>query len=188
MASKKNYQDLKYFKDPPTVRGKSIAIVLLWKLVQESLFAWSPYFLYGWRRFLLRLFGAKIGRGVHVRPSARITYPWKLIIGDYSWIGDDVVLYTLGEIMIGSNTVISQLSYIYAAGHDFTIPSFDTYLKPVHIGNQVWVATDVFIAPGVSIGDAVVVGARSTVLNNLPEAMVCYGNPANPVKPRVMKK
>lgn len=181
------YQDLKTFKDPPNIRGRSILIVMLWRIVQGSLFAWSPQFLYGWRRFLLRLFGAKIGQKVHVRPSARITYPWKLTIGDYSWIGDNVELYTWGEITIGTNTVISQWSYICAAGHDFTSLSFDTFQKPVHIGNQVWVATDVFVAPGVTIGDAAVIGTRSTVLTNMPEAMVCYGNPAKPVKPRETK-
>jgi putative colanic acid biosynthesis acetyltransferase WcaF len=182
------YQDLKTFKDPPNIRGRSAMIVQLWRIVQGSLFAWSPQFMYGWRRFLLRLFGAKIGQKVLVRPSVRITYPWKLIIGEFSWIGDDVVLYTWGDISIGADTVISQSSYLCAAGHDFTTPSFDTFQKSINIGNQVWVAADVFIAPGITIGDAAVVGARSTVLQDLPEAMICYGNPAKPVKAREIKK
>jgi len=181
------YQDLKTFKDPPNIRGKSAVIVQLWRMVQGSLFAWSPQFMYGWRRFLLRLFGAEIGQKVLVRPSVRITYPWKLKIRDYSWIGDDVELYTWGEISIGSDTVISQRSYLCAAGHDFTVPSFDTFQKPIVIGNQVWIATDVFIAPGITIGDAAVVGTRSTVLSDLPKAMICYGNPAKPMKPREIK-
>lgn len=188
MIQENIYQDLKTFKDPPNIRGRSAVIVQLWRLVQGSFFAWSPQFFYGWRRFLLRLFGAKIGQKVLIRPSARITYPWKLTIGDYSWIGDNVELYTWGDISIGANTVISQRSYICAAGHDFTTPSFDTFQKPINIGNQVWIATDVFIAPGITIGDAVVIGTRSTVINNLPEAMICYGNPAKPIRPRVMKK
>jgi putative colanic acid biosynthesis acetyltransferase WcaF len=83
------------------------------------LFRTSPQFLYGWRNFLLRLFGAKIGKKVIIRPSVKITYPWKLSIGDYSWIGDDVDLYTLGEIDIGNHVVISQRSYLCTGSHDY---------------------------------------------------------------------
>lgn len=187
MSTENKFQDLKTFQDPPNIRGRSAIIVQLWRIVQGSLFTWSPQFLYGWRRFLLRLFGAKIGQKVLIRPSARITYPWKLEIGDYSWIGDNVVLYTWGDISIGHDTVISQNSYLCAAGHDFTTPSFDTFRKAIIIGSQVWIATDVFVAPGVTINDAAVVGTRSTVLSDLPEAMISYGNPAKPVKPRIMK-
>jgi putative colanic acid biosynthesis acetyltransferase WcaF len=143
--------------------------------------------MYGWRRFLMRLFGAKIGKNVLIRPSARTTYPWKLQIGDYSWVGDNVELYTLGEITIGANTVISQRSYLCTGSHDFSTPSFEIFQKPIYIGSQVWIATDVFIAPGTIIGDGTVVGARSTVLSDLPEGMICYGNPAKTIKPRVMK-
>lgn len=187
MTTENKFQDLKTFQDPPNIRGRSALVVQLWRIVQGSLFAWSPQFLYDWRRFLLRLFGAKIGQKVLIRPSARITYPWKLTIGDYSWVGDNVVLYTWGDISIGHDTVISQNSYLCAAGHDFTTPSFDTFKKAITVGSQVWIATDVFVAPGVTISDAAVVGTRSTVLSDLPEAMICYGNPAKPVKPRIMK-
>lgn len=142
--------------------------------------------MYGWRRFLLRLFGAQIGKKALIRPSVNVTYPWKLKIGDYSWIGDNVVLYTLGNIEIGSHTVISQRSYICTGSHDYTSPTFDIYTKAIHIGDQVWIAADVFVAPGVTIGDGAVVGLRSTVLHDLPSGMVCYGNPAKPIRPRQM--
>jgi putative colanic acid biosynthesis acetyltransferase WcaF len=178
------YQELDKFSLPQNFRGKSAVIVQLWWLVQNTLFSWSPQFLYAWRRFLLRLFGANIGRNVLVRPSARITYPWKLSIGDYSWIGDDVDLYTLGEIRIGANTVISQRSYLCTGTHDYSLSTFDISAHPIFIGEQVWVATDVYIAPGVHIGDGTVVGARSTVLQDLPAEVICYGNPARPIKPR----
>lgn len=187
MMTEKKYQDLETFTLPTHFRGRSAIIVQLWWCVQATLFAWSPQFMYGWRRFLLRLFGAKIGLQVLVRPSARITYPWKLTIGDHSWIGDNVELYTLGEIHIGMNTVISQRSYICTGSHDISTPSFDILQQPINIGNQVWIATDVFVAPGVTISDAAVIGTRSTVLTDLPEAMICYGYPAKPIKPRVMK-
>jgi len=178
------YQDLSRFKLPPNFRGRSSSVVQTWWMVQWFLFRPSPQALYGFRHALLRLFGAKIGRKVLIRPTVWITYPWKITIGDYSWIGDEVVLYSLGEINIGSHTAISQRSYLCAAAHDYTQPAFDIYAQPVTIGNQVWVATDVFIAPGITIGDGTVVGARSAVFSDLPAGMICYGNPARPVRPR----
>jgi putative colanic acid biosynthesis acetyltransferase WcaF len=184
MMKTNNIQDLNLFQQPDEFRGKPAAIVQMWWFLQWFLLRPSPQFLYGWRRFLLRLFGAKIGKQVLIRPSVQITYPWKVAIGDYSWIGDEVVLYSLGEIIIGSNSVISQRSYICTGSHNYTSPSFDIYTKPIHIGNQVWVAADVFIAPGVNIGDGAVIGVRSSVLTDLPPGMICYGNPAVPVKRR----
>jgi putative colanic acid biosynthesis acetyltransferase WcaF len=182
-----DYHHLDQFRLPPDFRGRSAFIVQLWWLVQSTLFAWSPQFMYGLRRFLLRLFGAKIGKNVLIRPSVRVTYPWKLSIGNYSWIGDDVELYTLGEILIESNVVVSQRSYLCTGSHDIASPAFEIYAKTILIKEQAWVASDVFIAPGVTIGRGAVVGARSTVLHDMPEGMICYGNPARPVKPREMK-
>ncbi len=96
------------FKLPRHFRGRSAFVVQLWWFTQAFLFNLSPQFMYTWRVFLLRLFGAKIGKKVIIRPSVKITYPWKLEIGDYSWIGDNVELYTLGKIKIGCHSVISQ--------------------------------------------------------------------------------
>lgn len=182
-----DYQRLDQFKLPPDFRGRSAVTVQLWWLVQDTLFAWSPQFMYGWRRFLLRLFGAKIGKKVLIRPTARVTYPWKLSIGDYSWIGDHVELYTLGKIEIGSNVAISQRSYLCTGSHDFAKPSYDIYALPITIGDQAWIASDVFIMPGVSIGFGCVVGTRSTVFHDLPTGKICYGNPAVPVRDRAAR-
>lgn len=182
------FQRLDEFRLPDGFRGRSSWLVQLWWMVQDTIFRWSPQFMYGWRCFLLRLFGAKIGQNVLVRPTVRVTYPWKIRIGDYSWIGDDVVLYSLGEIEIGAHTVVSQKSYLCTGSHDFTKQTFEIYALPVKIGSQVWLATDVFVAPGVQIGDGVVVGARSTVFHDLPAGMVCYGNPAEPVRRRLIKE
>jgi len=129
-------QNLRYFRLPPGFRGRSGWFVQLWWIVQSTLFGLSPQFMYRWRRWLLRLFGARLGRGVLIRPTARVTYPWKVSIGDWSWIGDDVVLYSLGEIEIGSNAVISQRAYICTASHDYTKPGFDIYSKKIVIGND----------------------------------------------------
>jgi putative colanic acid biosynthesis acetyltransferase WcaF len=178
------YQDLSRFRLPGGFRGRPAWLVQLWLVVQAILFHSSPQVFFGWRRFLLRLFGAQIGKGVLIRPSASVTYPWKVTIGDYSWIGDDVVLYSLGEINIGCHTVISQRSYLCGAYHDYTRPTFDMVAGPITIGDQVWIAADVFIAPNVKVGAGCLVGARSTVFNNLPAGMVCYGSPAIPVRSR----
>lgn len=178
------YQRLDRFSLPKNFRGRPAVTVQLWWMVQATLFAWSPQFLYGWRRFLLRLFGATVGAGVHVRPSARLTYPWKIKIGDRSWIGDHAELYSLGEITIGSDVVISQRSYLCAASHDMSKPAFDIFGKAIVIHDQVWVATDVFVAPGVTIAKGAVIGARSSVFHDLPEGMLCYGTPAKAIRKR----
>lgn len=178
-------QDLARFSVPAGFRGRSAVVVQLWWLIQASLFRWSPQALYGWRRFLLRCFGARIGKRVIIRPTATVTYPWKLTVGDYAWIGDDVVLYTLAEIRIGAHAVVSQRSYLCGGSHDYTRVSFDIYGEPIHVGEEAWLAADVFVAPGVSIGEGCVVGARSSVYSDLPPDMVCSGNPARPRKPRV---
>lgn len=178
-------QHLKLFKMPPDFRGKNIFTVQLWRFVHAIFFKLSPQFMYSWRRFLLRLFGAEIGENVIIRPSVTVTYPWKLNIGDYSWIGDDVVLYSLGEIKIGSNTVISQKSYLCSASHDYTKTDFPIFEKKIEISDECWLATAVFVAPGVKIGKQCVIGARSSVYKDMPKGWVCYGNPAKPIKKRL---
>lgn len=177
-------QDLSLFRLPAGFRGRSAATVFLWQIVQGSLFACSPQFAYGWRRFLLRAFGAHIGRGAKLRPSARITYPWKVEIGDRSWIGDHAELYSLNPIRIGADTVVSQNSYLCAGSHDHRQPDFPMVGGPIEIGNQVWIAADVFIAPGVTIGAGAVVGARSSVFSDVAAGMVAFGSPARPRGPR----
>lgn len=180
----KDVQNLQGFSLPEGFRGASRLKVQLWWLVQATLFRLSPQVAYGWRRFLLRLFGAKVGKKVLIRASARITYPWKLSIGDYSWVGDGVELYTLGPISIGLNCVISQRSYLCAASHDYSARHFDIHAEAISLKDHSWVAMDVFIAPGVTIGSGAVIGARSSVFQDMPEGMICYGYPARPVKAR----
>ncbi len=148
------------------------------------MFACSPQVFYKWRIYILRVFGAKIGRNVIIRPSVKITYPWKLKVGDYSWIGDNVELYTLGQITIGSNTIISQRSYLCTGGHDYGKKTFDIFSLPIVIGDSCWLATDIFVAPGISIGNGCIIGARSSVFKNLPEETICYGNPCSVIRKR----
>ena len=178
-------QRLDLFKLPTDFRGRSSAWCQLWGLVQACFFATSPQFMYGWRRFLLRAFGAKIGNGVIIRPSARVTYPWKLSVGAHAWIGDHVDLYNLGQISIGAHTVISQRSYICTGSHDPASRTFRIYAEPIVIEEGVWIATDVFIAPGVSVGKHSLIGARSSLFSDAESGYVYIGSPAKKIKPRV---
>jgi putative colanic acid biosynthesis acetyltransferase WcaF len=183
----KKYIDLTTYKTPDGFRGKSGWFVQLWWIVQATVFRHSPRMMNSFRAFLLRCFGADVGKNVLIRPSATFTYPWKIKIGDCVWIGDDVVVYSLGPISIGNNVVVSQKSYLCAASHDVTKESFDIFAKPVVIEDESWLATDVFVSPGVTIHRGVVVGARSSVFNDLPAGMICVGSPARPVRPRVFE-
>jgi putative colanic acid biosynthesis acetyltransferase WcaF len=171
-------QDLSLFKLDHNFRGRSAIFVQLWWIVQSTLFGCSPQFMYGWRRALLRLFGAEIGSNVLVRPSVRVTYPWKLKVGNHSWIGDNVELYTLGAITIGSHAVVSQGSYLCTGTHDYRDLSFRIEARPIVVRDEAWIAAQVFVAPGICIGKGAVVGARSLVLTDIPDGAVAMGHPA----------
>jgi len=179
-----DYQDLSIFKVPDTFRGKSKVAIQLWWILQGTLFAWSPQFLYGWRVFLLRLFGARIGKNVKIRSTVQVTYPWKVSIGDFSWVGDNCILYSLGDITIGSHVAIAHSVYINTGGHDYTKKAFDIFFKPVVIEDECWITNDVYVAPGVVIGKGTIVSARSSVLKDLPSGKICVGTPAKPIKDR----
>jgi putative colanic acid biosynthesis acetyltransferase WcaF len=184
MDSNYKYQSLNKFQLPQNFRGKSGWYVQLWWIVQSLFFNTSPQFLYGWRRFLLRAFGAKVGKGVILRPTMKTQFPWKVTIGDYAWIGDNVNLYSLGEIEIGANVVISQNCYICTGSHDYLDEAFRIYAEKITIGAECWLATDVYVAPGITIGKGTVVGARSSVFKDLPAGKICIGSPAKVIKDR----
>ena len=140
-----------------------------------------------WRALIFRIFQAKIGRGATVYASARIWAPWNLELGDYSSIGPKADIYNQGKIIIGSNSVISQKSYLCASTHNHNLPTFPLIKKPINIGNKVWVAADAFIGPGVQIGDGAVIGARSAVFKNVQPWTIVGGNPAEFIKNRILK-
>jgi putative colanic acid biosynthesis acetyltransferase WcaF len=179
--------DLRSYDQSWFDRGRSGGLILLWWLVQSIAFPLTPHSFHSARAFLLRLFGAQIGQGVMIRPTARFTYPWKVRIGDYSWIGDDVVLYSLDHITIGKHCVISQKSYLCTGSHDLRDPAFGLQTAAIVIGNGAWVAADCFVAPGVKIGANAVIGVRSNVLSNMPNQQVCWGNPCRPRYARTLK-
>jgi putative colanic acid biosynthesis acetyltransferase WcaF len=180
MLDAEPFVDLRKYDQSGFDRGRPAWFVLIWWFVQAVTFPLTPHFLNGVRCAILRLFGAKIGKGVLIRPTARFTYPWKVSIGDYSWIGDDVVLYSLDQINIGTQCVISQKSYLCTGSHDIKDPNFALKTASITIGNGAWVATDCFVSMGVNIGANAVIGARSSVLCDMPSSQVCWGTPCRP--------
>ncbi|MEJ2673194.1 MAG: WcaF family extracellular polysaccharide biosynthesis acetyltransferase [Deltaproteobacteria bacterium] len=167
--------------------GRSKFYVLIWFLCQETLFRFSPVPCHDFRRKLVKIFGCRVGKQVILHPRARLHYPWRIEIGDHSWIGDEVRLYSIAPIKIGEHTIISQKCFLCTAGHDYDDPHFKTTQAPITVGNGVWLAADVYVAPGVTIGDNTVIGARSSVFHDMPAKMVCYGYPCRPIRPRGAK-
>ena len=156
-----------------------------WNIVWQLFFRPSPRPLHAWRRSLLRFFGARVGRGVHVYPGARIWAPWNLELGDECGIADGAILYSQGMIRLGAQSVVSQGAHLCAGTHDYEKPGFPLVTKPISVGAQAWLAAECFVHPGVTIGDGAVIGARSVVTKNMPAWTVCAGHPCAPIKPRV---
>lgn len=141
-----------------------------------------------WHRSLLRLFGARVGRGVTIYPSARVYFPWMLELGDFTVVGDNVNIYNLGRVRVGKHTVISQNVHICAGTHNYADIRMPLLRLPIDIGEGCWLCADAFLGPGCSVGDGAVVGARSVVTGVLPPHMVCAGNPCRPLKHRWHKE
>ena len=156
----------------------------LWMIASKVLFRTSFHNWYGWRRFLLKLFGAKVGAKVRVRPTAHIEIPWNVELKDGAVIGDHAILYSLGKITVGRRAVVSQYAHLCAGTHDYRYRDFPLLRPPVVIGDDAWVAADSFVGPNVIIGDRSVVGARSSVFKDVPPDVVAVGNPAKAVKDR----
>src|SRR5262245_9097053 len=160
---------------------------VLWYVVEATLFRWSPRPCYRWRNWLLRRFGADVAPSARIRSTVSIEIPWHLTVAAEAIVGDHVIMYCLGPVSIGARTTVSQYCHLCAGTHDYTRPDFPLLPQPITIGSDAWLATDVFVGPGVRVGDGTVVGARSSVFTDLPPWKVCVGTPARPVKDRVMR-
>ena len=157
---------------------------VLWSLTQATLFRWSPHPMYAWRAMLLRMFGAQLGEAVLIRPSASITIPWNLTMGDHAVVGDHAILYCLGKVAIGKWATVSQYAHLCAGTHDATSRHMYLLTPSIVLGDDSWVAADAFVGPGVTVGDRAIVGARASVFSDVPPDMVVGGNPAKVIKPR----
>lgn len=171
---------------PWTMRQKLARVG--WMFVRSTLFRFSFHNWYAWRRFLLRRFGAVVGRDVRVRPTVAIEIPWNLELGDHCRVGDHAIVYSLGKIRIGRLSVISQYAHLCAGTHDYTLRSFPLRLLPITIGSEAWIAADAFVGPGVTIGARAVVGARATVVKDVGADQVVAGNPARFIKMREIRE
>ena len=150
---------------------------LLWALA-SPFFVLSPRLLWGWRRAMLRAFGARVGAGAHIYPSVRITIPWHLDLGAQCAVGDRAILYALGPITIGARATISQGAHLCAGTHDISRPDRPLLKPPVTVSDDAWVAADAFVGPGVTVGAGAIVGARGVVMKNVAPRTVVAGNPA----------
>ncbi|MGH7213937.1 MAG: WcaF family extracellular polysaccharide biosynthesis acetyltransferase [Tepidisphaeraceae bacterium] len=160
----------------------------VWSLVQGSLFRLTPHNAYGWRAMLLRIFGARIGTHVKIRRTVRVEVPWHLSVGDHSAVGDFAILYNPGAITIGRYVTVSQYAHLCAGTHDTRDRRMRLLREPITLGDDVWVAADAFVGPGVTIGDRTVLGARASAFSDLPPDVIAVGNPAQPIKPREFER
>jgi putative colanic acid biosynthesis acetyltransferase WcaF len=156
---------------------------VLWALARP-LFVCSPRIAWGWRRGLLRLFGAKIGAEAHIYPNVRIEIPWNVSVGAYAAVGDHAILYALGRITIGEKATVSQGAHLCAGTHDFRNPQMPLLKMPIVIEDGAWIAADAFVGPGVTIGRHAVVGARGVAVRDVPPEAVVAGNPARVIGSR----
>lgn len=172
---------------PATLSLKNKFGRLAWRFVCLLFYRPSPTILHGWRRCLLRLFGARVGVGCHPYPSAVIWAPWNLTMDDHSCLSHDVTCYNVAPVSLGKYVTVSQKSYLCTATHNYTEPSLPLMVAPIVIQDYGWVTADVFVGPGVTIGEGAVINARSSVFSNIEPWTVAKGNPAKSYKKRLLR-
>ncbi len=174
--------DLKYVD---TISKREKLLRQIWCLVYVCFFRPTPRgLMHGWRRVILRIFGARIGKGSKISPTCFVWAPWNLEMGTLSVLGDYVDCYTMDKVVIGSKVAISQRSFICTGSHETRSLLRPLVTQPIRIEDHAWVAAEAMVMPGCVIGTGAVVGARSVVRSDIPEWMICLGDPCKPVKPR----
>lgn len=163
---------------------KVIVLRVLWLLVGIPLFRCSWRTAFTWRSFILRVFGARIGSDFNIYSSAIIYFPWNFEVGSECSVGEDALVYNLGRVRLGNQTTISHRAHICAGTHDYTKVDLPLLKPEIHIGDQVWVCTDAFVGPGVTIGEGAIVGARAVVTKDVQPWDIVAGNPAKVIKKR----
>lgn len=165
-------------------RGRSRFTEILWYLLKCAFFLSALPWPGSLKVRLLRAFGASVGDGVVIKPRVNIHLPWKLVIGDHCWIGEEAFLLNFEPITLGSHCVISQRAFLCTGNHDFRRPDFPYRNAPITLGDGTWVGASCFVAPGVTLHDGAIAAAGSVVTRDLPSASLCAGNPCEPRKPR----
>lgn len=167
---------------PYTTREKIARV--LWNYFGQKVFRCTFHNWYGLRNALLRLFGAKVGTPVRIRPTVLIEQPWNLAIGNNSSIGDRAIIYCLGPITIGQHVSISQGAHLCAGTHDYRKLDMPLLRPPIVVRDYAWIAADAFVGPNVEVGEGALLGARTCAMKNLDQWTIYAGNPAQPVKAR----
>lgn len=165
-------------------RGAPLWKEALWYLTKVVFFLSALPYPRRFKSYLLRQFGAEIGEGVYIKPRVNIHMPWRLRIGDYAWVGEEVFILNFEQVHIGAHACISQRAFLCTGNHDYRDPHMPFRNRPIAIGDGAWVGAQVFVGPGVTIADEAIASAGSIVTKDLPPAMVCSGNPCIPIKPR----
>lgn len=181
-----DFRSLRYRNDfTATAKLRRFAWEVVWLLAFRPTPRWA---LHGWRRQLLRWFGAEVGAGCRIAPSCRVWAPWNLVMGEFSALGDGVDCYSMGRITIGSKVAVSQRSFLCAGSHDVRSLSRPLTTHPIVIQDHVWIAAESFVHPNVVIREGAVIGARSVVLKDMPAWSICAGNPCRRIKARDLRE
>jgi len=171
-------------------RGASFSLAnrlirLLWGVTWLVFARWTPGAMSPWRVFILNAFGARVSQHAAVAASARIWLPSNLELGPYSTLGPGVDCYNLAPVAIGARTIVSQRVFLCAGSHDVRDPDFQLVARPINVGDDVWLAAEAFVAPGVTVGTGCVLSARACAFGDLLPWTVYRGNPATVLKTRV---
>ena len=178
--------NLKNYNNDWFAPGSKIKIIL-WTLTSALLFRTSLPVPSAIKAAILKMFGANIGAGVVIKPNVNIKYPWKLSIGDQTWIGEDVWIDNLAAVNIGDNCCLSQGCYLLTGNHDFTSSTFDLMISEINIENEAWVGAKSVVCPGVTLQRASILTVGSIATKNMDELGIYQGNPATKIKQRVIK-
>jgi putative colanic acid biosynthesis acetyltransferase WcaF len=183
MASPRTHQDVQRNLAARKYSPAENLVRFLW-FFGLIVFRLTPRPCFGLRRFILRLFGARLGRGVRTYASTYVYFPWHLVVGDDSSLGEDVLVYNLGMITIGERVTISQRAHLCAGTHDYRDPALPLMKPPIDVGDDVWICADAFVGPAVVVHPRAIVAARAVVVKDVPAGMIVGGNPAKPIKAR----
>nr|WP_262920345.1 WcaF family extracellular polysaccharide biosynthesis acetyltransferase [Parabacteroides sp. FAFU027] len=175
--------DLSQFNNPWYKPGNRVKI-LCWYFVNVLFFINPLNPFMGIKLKLLRLFGARIGKGVWIKPGVNIKYPWLLSIGDYSWIGEKVWIDNLDSVTIGNNVCISQGAMLLCGNHNYKLPTFDLIVKPITIEDGVWIGAQSTVCTGVTCKNHSILTVGSVATKDLEEKGIYQGNPAVKIRDR----
>jgi putative colanic acid biosynthesis acetyltransferase WcaF len=167
-------------------RGAGLFKESLWLIVNLVLFRLCPFSFSALKRVVLRAFGARIGRNVTIKPQVKITFPWKLEMGDHVWLGEECWLLNLERITIGNNVCISQRAFLCTGSHNYKSPAFDLIVKPIQIEEGAWIGAGCWVGPGVVVGADSVLTAGSVATKGLEPGGIYRGNPAVFLRPRII--